>query len=90
MDANRMTQKMYTNRVRGRPKLRWFDDVREDLRIFKVKDWRFTAMDRDTWRLWCRRPSPTKGCRASWWWIHLSILVVRSIHFVKPGCKAQG
>jgi hypothetical protein len=31
--------------------LRWFDDVREDIRILKVKDWRSTAMDRDDWRL---------------------------------------
>jgi hypothetical protein len=37
--------------VSGRSKLRWFDDVREDLRILKVKDWRSTAMDRDAWRL---------------------------------------
>jgi hypothetical protein len=52
MDANRMPWKMlyekiYTKRVRGRPKFRWCDDVREDLRIPKVKDWRSTAMDRD-------------------------------------------
>jgi hypothetical protein len=42
MDANRMTrktlyEKIYTKRERGRPKLRWFGDVREDLRILKVK-----------------------------------------------------
>jgi hypothetical protein len=28
-----------------------FDDVRVDLRILKVKDWRSTALDRDVWRL---------------------------------------
>jgi hypothetical protein len=29
----------------------WFDDVREDLRILKVKVWRSTGMDRDAWSL---------------------------------------
>jgi hypothetical protein len=42
MDAKRMPwkvlyEKIYTKRVRGKPKLRWFA-VREDLRILKVKD----------------------------------------------------
>jgi hypothetical protein len=51
MDANKIPQKilhekLYTKRVRERPKLRW-SDVREDLRIVKVKDCRSTAMDRD-------------------------------------------
>jgi hypothetical protein len=56
MDANRMLrkvlyEKIYTKRVRGRPKLRWFDDVRDDLSMLKIKDWRPTAMNRDAWRL---------------------------------------
>jgi hypothetical protein len=43
LDANRRPRKylyenIYTKRVKCRPKLRWFDDVREDLRILKVKD----------------------------------------------------
>jgi hypothetical protein len=42
MDANRIQrnilyEKICTKRVKGRPKLRGFDDVREDLRILKVK-----------------------------------------------------
>jgi hypothetical protein len=56
MDANRMPrkilyEKIYTERLRGRPKLRWFDDVKEDLRMLKVKDWRSTAMGCDAWSL---------------------------------------
>jgi hypothetical protein len=56
MNANRIPwkilyEKIYAKRVRGRPKLRWFYVVREDLRILKVKDWRSTAMDRDAWKL---------------------------------------
>jgi hypothetical protein len=61
MDANRMPRKIYTKRVRGRQKLRWFDDVREDLRILKVKDWRATAMDRDAWRLLVQKAKAHKG-----------------------------
>jgi hypothetical protein len=58
MDANRMPrkilcEKIYTKRVRGRPKMGWFDDVRENLRILKAKDWRATAMDRDASRGYC-------------------------------------
>jgi phosphoglycolate phosphatase-like HAD superfamily hydrolase len=53
MEANRMPwkilyEKIYTKRVRGTPKLRWFDDVIEDLRILKVKGWKSTPMDRDS------------------------------------------
>jgi hypothetical protein len=66
MDANRMPQKIlyekiYTKRVTGSPKLRWFDDIREDLRISKVKDWRSTAMDRDAWRLLVQEAKAHKG-----------------------------
>jgi hypothetical protein len=39
--------------------LRWFDDVREDLRI--LKDWRSSAMDRDAWRLLVQEVKAHKG-----------------------------
>jgi hypothetical protein len=43
MNASRMSWeilyvKIYTKRIRDRSKLRWFVDVREDLRILKVKN----------------------------------------------------
>jgi hypothetical protein len=66
MDANRVPrkilyEKIYTKKVRGRPKLRWFDDVREHLRILKVKDWRSTAKDRDAWRLLVQEAKVHRG-----------------------------
>jgi hypothetical protein len=66
MDANRISrkilcEKIYTKRVIGRPKLRWFDDVREDLRILKVKDWGPTARDRNAWRLLAQEAKAHKG-----------------------------
>jgi hypothetical protein len=48
-------------KARGRPKLRRFDDVREELRILKVKDWRSIAMDRDAWRLLVQESQTHKG-----------------------------
>jgi hypothetical protein len=54
-------EKIYNKRVTGRPKMRWFDDVREDLTILKVKDWRSTAMDRDAWRLLVQEAKAHKG-----------------------------
>jgi hypothetical protein len=65
-DANRMPQKIlyekiYAKRVRGRTKLRSFDDVREDLRILKVKDLRSTVRDRNAWRLFVQEAKAHKG-----------------------------
>jgi hypothetical protein len=60
MDANRMPrkilyEKIYTKRVRGRPKMRWFDDVSE------VKGCRSTERDRDAWRLLVQEARAHKG-----------------------------
>jgi len=34
----------------GRPRQRWQEDVTEDLKKMKVKNWKETAKDRRTWR----------------------------------------
>jgi hypothetical protein len=33
----------------GRPKLRWLEDVKKDLRELKFKRWRQIAVDREEW-----------------------------------------
>jgi hypothetical protein len=42
--------KLYATRRRGRPKMRWLDDVSTDLRKMGIKEWRDRARDRETWR----------------------------------------
>jgi hypothetical protein len=43
-------EKIYTRRKTGRPKVRWLDDVQEDLRETRIEVWRRKAQDRDQWR----------------------------------------
>jgi len=41
--------KLEGRRGRGRPRLRWIDDVEDDLRKFGVKRWRTKVLDREEW-----------------------------------------
>jgi hypothetical protein len=45
-----MREKIYTRGKRGRPKVRWLDDIQEDLRETGIEGWRRKAQDRDQWR----------------------------------------
>ena len=42
--------KLYATRGRGRPKMRWLDNVSMDLRKMDVKEWRDRARNREAWR----------------------------------------
>jgi hypothetical protein len=42
--------KLYATRGRGRPKMRWLDDVSTDLREMGTNEWRDRARDREAWR----------------------------------------
>jgi hypothetical protein len=50
MPKRLMREKIYTRRKRGRPKVRWLDDVQEDLQEMGIEVWRRKAQDRDQWR----------------------------------------
>ena len=41
--------KLEGRRGRGQPRLRWTDDVEDDLRKLGVKRWRAKALDREEW-----------------------------------------
>jgi len=41
--------KLEGRRGRGRPRLRWINNVEDDLRKLSVKRWRTKALDREEW-----------------------------------------
>jgi hypothetical protein len=42
-------EKLGVRRGRGRPRLRWIDDVEDDLRNMGIKQWRIKALDTVEW-----------------------------------------
>jgi len=49
-NPKKMTGKLYATRRRGRPKMRWVDDVSTDLREMGINEWRDRARDREAWK----------------------------------------
>ena len=45
-----MYGKLYATRRRGRPRMRWLDDVSMGLRKMGINEWRDRARNRETWR----------------------------------------
>jgi len=66
MDRARPTGKLLDWRAMGtgpvgRPRQRWQEDVMEDLKKLKVKNWKETAKDRRTWRDLAEKAKIHKG-----------------------------
>jgi hypothetical protein len=66
MDQARLTGKLLDWKPMGtrpveKPRQRWQEDVMEDLKKLKVKNWKETAKDRRTWRDLAERAKTHKG-----------------------------
>ena len=66
MDQARPTRKLpdwkpIGTRTLGRPRKRWQEDVMEDLKKLKVKNWKEVAKDRRTWRDLAEKAETNKG-----------------------------
>jgi hypothetical protein len=53
--------KLMGTRPVGRPRQRWQEDVMEDLKKLKVKNWEKIAKDRRTWRDLAEKAKTQKG-----------------------------
>ena len=54
MNETRSVKKIFEGKLegrkgRGRPRLRWMNDVEDDLRKLSVKRWRTKALEREEW-----------------------------------------
>jgi hypothetical protein len=41
---------LYSERRKGKPRIRWLDDVENDLKKMKVKGWKEKMKGREKWR----------------------------------------
>jgi hypothetical protein len=56
--------KIYMTRKSGRPRLRWLEDVHDDLHKMKVKGWGGKMKNREEWSRLFRRSKLTLSCSA--------------------------
>jgi hypothetical protein len=66
MSGDRVIKKLYRSKPEGRrsvgrPKMRWLDDVEEDLRKMKISRWGGKARTRDEWKSVLREVKVLQG-----------------------------
>ena len=63
----------------GRPKMRWEDCVRQDIRTLGIRNWRSVALSRQAWRELLRKAKAHTGLSCHWWWWCCWDLLVRVV-----------
>jgi hypothetical protein len=53
--------KLFYEKRRGRPRMRWLDDVIRDLAVMGIKGWRERTRKKDVWRLIVEEAKPHPG-----------------------------
>jgi hypothetical protein len=51
MPRKMMEGRLFIGRRKGRPRLRWMDDVVAGLKVMKIKQWMEKTKDSEQWRL---------------------------------------
>jgi hypothetical protein len=64
MPKRMLKRRLYSKRRKGRPRMRWLDDVESDLKKMKVKVWKEKMGNRVLWRLVAEEAKVTQGCSA--------------------------
>ena len=70
MPKERMVKKVYkwkpmSIRPQGRPKNRWADDIRNDMKELKIKNWISCIQDRNKWKSYAEKAKTFKDCSCS-------------------------
>jgi hypothetical protein len=71
MDSNRIVKKVFNTKptgVRkiGRPKLRWEDDVIQNIKNSGMKNWRNLAIEKESWQKFLRKARAQVGLSSQW------------------------
>jgi hypothetical protein len=63
----------------GRPRQRCQEDVMQDLKKLKIKDWEETAKDRRIWRDLAEKAKPHKGLQCQMMMMMMMIMMIRRV-----------
>ena len=69
-----MEERLFIERRKGRPRLRWMDGDVADLKVMKIKQWMEKTKDREQWRLVVEEAKVHPGlqCRENGWMEYLN------------------
>jgi hypothetical protein len=67
MANERVAKKLYgwkpiSTILAARPKFKWENDIKEDLRILKINNWTICSQDRVNWKVVVEKAKTSKQC----------------------------